>query len=168
MFSSYAISEEISPFGFTLGSKLDSKYFDDDIKLYPSGRCIQKVNPTVPNENFRTYTVCISPISHTIFQIKGAKYIFQNNYGKRCKPFTDDLTIILKEKYNFLSFESKDSNWASLENEFLSIQIRCNDKKAYDLMIVYELISEEIYSLRKEEEVLFIENRKNKIDTTGL
>ena len=37
-------------------------------------------------------------------------------------------------KYNFLSFESKDSNWASLENEFLSIQIRCNDKKAYDLI----------------------------------
>ena len=52
LFSSYAISEEISPFGFTLGSKLDSKYFGDDIKMYPSGRCIQKVNPIFPNENF--------------------------------------------------------------------------------------------------------------------
>ena len=55
-----------------------------------------------------------------------------------------------------------------INDEFLSIQISCYDKSYYDLLIIYELLSEEIKSLRKDEEALFRENRKNKIDTTGL
>ena len=164
---------EISPFGFTLGSKLDPKYFKEDIKMYPSGKCIDTFDPITPNENFKLYRVCISPISHTIFRVSAYEDLIKNVVENRndkilCKPFFDDFANIVKEKYNFLSLELKDETWISLKNEFLSIQINCYDKTYYDFFIIYELISEELKSLRNQEATLFIENRKNEIDKSGL
>ena len=160
---------EISQFGFTLGSKLDPKYFEEDMQFYPSGRCINKIDPITPNKNFESYRVCISPISHTIFRVSAYKFDQENMYNEiLCTPFFDDFTNIVKEKYDFLSLKSKDETWIALENEFLSIQINCYDKTYYDFYIIYELISEELKSLRKKEETLFIENRKNAIDKSGL
>jgi hypothetical protein len=181
MISSYAFSIEIKPFGFTLGSQLENKYYKD-LEMYPSGVCM-KVEPILPNTNFSNYKVCISPSSHTIFRVIASTNIHSNEQ-KECSPFHEDFKEIILKKYNLPiiyndGFEPSPFEYKSIlhiKDNSTSIETMCHTRwegedfsyYSYYLNIVYELVSEEIKTLRKKEEIIFIDERKNQLDTQGL
>ena len=167
LFSSYANSEEISPFGFTFGEVLDNEYVDLYKEINAHGTCYETFNPPIKNSHFTHYKVCITPISKTIIGVSASR---KDTNKESCYPLYFDLIKILGNKYNiFVPPINVDvAEKIYLNREDLLITLECYGQALHDLRITYSSNSEKLNKLREKERLEFLEGRLRNVDSQGL